>query len=548
MIALNVLDTISGRRYLTFRFGRGHTWADLVDAMKFMSWPWNIFTCLHIWRPANNGWGYDLITSAAMRIGNNQLGCEPEDLENFLSVLDKAGFPEWLDGTIDMSSNDAWEVYIRETIANILQFATKTNIYAIAVFLFILLLVTIVQFMRGKPALCVLLGGTKGVLISHGLVVALAAYLLAYVRQQPYAKDITEGRMLMRPFPPVNSTLVVDPAVLDGPTTLPNRRDVLFGGRLDAKTIGAYNRWLEFHPGNQLFLNSLEEYGGSELYRSYFNHLPPVFARAFVDAVLEPILSIGGRILQQDYRTGDWLYPRKRFRDKMIQKEIFVGERGPLALLRKEYQFILGEARFGLIRETSMARISLGFLHSLESQLFDRFVIKDTSMVNLTSSRPPPSPKYNSRALTRIPPAFSATSFSTPKAWLSRRPSNSAPFAIGEEVVLQVANKEGKDESYVATVSYVDEDEDTVDIAIYGEDVRKFRRTIKSVSPSSLKKLPLLYDGSPVWADYKGGGELFPAHISLIWPTGEADIEYDDGDFEAAVPPDRYKPRLESKI
>ena len=507
-----------------------------------MSWPWNIFTCLHIWRPATNGWGYDLITAAAMRIANNQLGCAPEDLEKFLFVLDSAGFPAWLDGTIDLDRDDAWQIYIRETIANIFQFLWTINVRASTVYLVCVVLLSVAQLVRGRSVLRVLWESAQTVLWTHGIVVAMAFFVLAYVREQSYAKDITEGRMLMRPFAPVTTTWAADPSVPLGPSTLPNRRDVLFGGRLDAKTIGAYNRWLEFHPGNNLFRMASEANGGTALYRSYFKSLPPIFARAYMDAVLEPILSTGGRILHQDYRTGDWLYPEQDFRDGLIEKALFVGREGPLFELHKEFHFVLGNARFGYMRETAMARASLGFLYALETKLFGRFVRRIAAPAQKPVSS---SSRFKTFSLPELRPikpnggVFHVLSRDWIARWTSS-PLQKAMFTVGEEVCLAHSEEDPDWSGFIATVADVDDEQETVDLAIYGSDVDRLDGTIKTVPWSAITKFPVLYKGSRVWADYENEGEYFPGRIHSIRPTGQADIDYDDGTFEARVPPDRY--------
>ena len=500
-----------------------------------MSWPWNIFTCLHIWRPASNGWGYDLITAAAMRIANNQLGCEPGDLEKFLFVLESVGFPAWLDGTIDLDRDDAWEIYIRETIANIFQFFWTINVTASAVYLIGVVLISVAQLVRGQSGLRVLCVSAKTILWTHGVVMAMAFFILAYVREQSYAKDITQGRMLMRPFAPVTTTWAADPSVPLGPSTLPNRRDVLFGGRLDAKTIGAYNRWLEFHPGNKLFQMAAEANGGASLYRSYFKSLPPIFARAYIDAIMEPILLTGGRILLQDYRTGVWLDPEPKFRDSMIQKALFVGREGPLFELHKEYHFVLGNARFGYLRETSMARTSLAFLYALESKLFGRFVRHTSTKVPEPVSSRRPFKTFSLPKLLSAKPV-GATLHDVSRDWIGRWTSSSldqATFTVGEEVCLSFSSG-----FFIATVAYVDEEEETMDLAIYSNEI-ELHGTFKTVPWSAVKKFEL-YEGLPVSADYMDRGEYFRGRIRFIRPTGEVDIDYDDGDFEARVSPDRY--------
>ena len=140
-----------------------------------------------------------------------------------------------------------------------------------------------------------------------------------------------------------------------------------------SRTLGAYSRWLDFHPSNQEFLQNVAALVGTSMYRWYVKDLPPVFAQAVVNATIEPMLSKGGRFLQQDYRTGDRLFMKPVEREFMVQQALYIGVERALYSLRKALGFILGDARFGCSRETSMARISLSFLRDLEGQLFGRF-------------------------------------------------------------------------------------------------------------------------------------------------------------------------------
>jgi fumarate reductase subunit C len=524
---------------------RGHTWKDLDDSLRHMSWPWNIFTCLHIWRPESHGWGYDLITSAAMRIANNQLGCEPEDLDKFLQVLDRVGAPEWLDGTIDTDDDEAWQIYIRETLANYWNFLVRVNKAILGGYFGLVLIATIVQVAQGRSAIQTLWGGTKGVLVTHILVVFLAFNILHFFRRTPWAEDVLSGRMLMRPFPPVQTTLFNDPSVSKGPTTFPDRRDVLFGGRLDARTIGAYNRWLEFHPGNKEFLKGVSAMGGASLYRSYVRDLPPVFQQAVEDATMEPILSKGGRFLQQDYRTGDWLSMRAEETHSKIQQALYVGVEGPLYELRKELDFVIGDARFGFSRETAMAKKSLVFLNDLDRKLLGRFAdnaIASSSRQDKAATNVMTTSWFK---LEQVQPLVE--SLSTSRDWISRwtaKPLKIYGFIIGEELMYKYTKVNGLKLRAKTTLMKIHGNGGLLDLAFYGDNVYK-HGVVKTVSRFSVEKVPHLYEGSPVWANQDDQGEWFPGTISLIGPDGDAEIQFADGDYEAEVPRDRYNPRFE---
>lgn len=523
----------------------GHTWKDLSDSVKYMSWPWNIFTCLHIWRTASHGWGYDLITSAALRIGNNQLGCEPSDLERFLEVLDRIGSPSWLDGTIDFERRDAWQVYIRETLQNYWNFLLKVNKIAAVVYFGLLLLVALVQSYRKQAGIQTVSSGTKGALIVYLIVIVLAAELLYYVRNTPWMQDVYTGRTLMRPFPPLEKTLLIDPAVSKGPSTFPHRRDFLFAGRMDARTIGAYNRWYEFHPGNQKLLQGVAKMGAS--YRSYNDKgLAPIFQRAVMDAVMEPILLTGGRFLQQDYRTGEWLEMLDEERDTMVHTHLFVGTEGPLFELRKEYNFLLGDARFGYSRETAMARVSLGFLRDLDVNLFRRSL--QPSKNPQKAKQDPPPKVFKLFKIQTIP--SKKESIQNCRNWMSRwtaKPLVTHEFVVGEEVVYKYTSTELDDTIFLpATLVEIREGGDLLDVAFYSDDLYYHDLYVPehtvTIPRATVEKFRPLKAGSRVLANYEGNGKWFTGKVVAIGPTGWADILYSDKEYEEGVSRRRYRP------
>ena len=452
------------------------------------------------------------------------MGCEPDDLERFLEVLDRLGAPSWLDGTIDFERRDAWEVYIRETLRNYWDFLLKVNKFAAGAYFGMVLLASSVQSYRKRAGIQTLWSGTKRALMVYFIVVVLAAELLHYVRNTPWMQDVYKGRTLMRPFPPLDKTLQVDPAVSKGPSTFPNRRDVLFAGRLDARTIGAYNRWFEFHPANKKFLQG-------------------VFQRAVMDAVMEPILIIGGRFLQQDYRTGDWLEMLDEERDAMVHTALFVGTKGPLFELRKEYNFILGDARFGYSRETAMAKVSLGFLRDLDVKLFRRTLNQPNNLHKANQAKT--SKAFKLFKLETI--ASMKESIQNDRNWISRwtvKHSVDKEFVVGEEVIYKYKSPELRTIFLSATVVRIHEGGDLLDIAFYDDDMNYhglYAQGLSApVSREDVEKLVPPKAGSRVLANYKGQGEWFPGKVVDIKPNGWADIVYSDDDYEEDVSRRRY--------
>lgn len=55
-------------------FMYGHTFQDLKTAQVSMSFPFSMFRSIGIWKPPHANWGYDWVTSSALRIANGESG------------------------------------------------------------------------------------------------------------------------------------------------------------------------------------------------------------------------------------------------------------------------------------------------------------------------------------------------------------------------------------------------------------------------------------------------------------------------------------------
>ena len=260
--------------FLIFCFNfRGATFQDMADSATSMARPWSILRCLHLWKPSDRQWGYDLFTASALRIANGQKGCEPEELAIFVKeVMRGFGLPQFLDGRVILESDDAWLIYFRETIHNYFTFAQAVNVVAHASFLVILVLLASVMHVSERQSFATtMLKGVKRLLLTHGMVVAMALGVLFSVRSSEWARDIRTGKAWMRPFPFYDDVWRGDDnsMVVSGVTTLPSRFDVLAGSRLNARSIGAYQQWLDYHPGNRLFNEFVRAYGGEKFRAIY---------------------------------------------------------------------------------------------------------------------------------------------------------------------------------------------------------------------------------------------------------------------------------------
>ena len=502
-----------------------------------MAWPYNVLRCLHIWKPNDRSWGYDLIMATAMRVANGQPGCEPEELRGFLHVLNQIKFPKWLDGTIDMDRDDAWPIYISETIDNIYSFMVKVNKGISAAYLgLVLLAAVIVQRRHRTGGFRVLYSSSLGVIITHSIIIGITMWFMANFRNSEWAVGISSGNTLRRPFPNQNEVWVDDPTVTHGLSVMPTRRDVLVGTRLASKTIGAYSRWLDFHPGNEAFLADVDKMmmkssrgvGGRSLYKSYELGLPPAFHRGVLQSMIDNIAEFEGRFLQQDYRTGVWRLMNKDETREYVRLMLVAGTFGISSEIKREIDFLLGKYRFESLRGTSLARLSQIHLHDLTKLLFGTL-----------PKEPQQQAQKRWAALTIPSPLLPATCINddshnplTPMSsrWTDFQVRTMADIRIGSKVLYDYYKKK-----IPATVIDMNQDEETFEIAFPSEITYRLGMGKSNVPRAMLSKVPPPIQGANVLANYRGEGEWFPAYISQVHPSG-MDIKYDDGDFERSVP------------
>jgi hypothetical protein len=501
-----------------------------------MTWPFNILRCLHIWKPKGRDWGFDLLTATAMRVANRQGGYQPVDLEKLVTALAKLGFPKWLFGTIDDEDRDAWRIFMRSTIDNVFDFLKQVNVAVLSVYTALVLIAAIRMRFVGKSGLACLVGSIVRIMIVYGTVLGLMLYILDGVRTSPWAKGIASGRTLMRPFP--NATLIWrddDPAVSKGPTTLPVREDVLIGTRLNTRTVGAYRRWNDFHPGNAMFEDHVFWFGGPQ-YRSYERGLPEVFAERLIDDAFDLIRGTGGRFLQQDYRTGDWRWMDMTETKQHIRLMMLIGYGSLLDELKDVLDLMMDEFRYVLFRTTALSHVSQSYIMDLEAKLFG----SKAETANESPSPPPPPPtiRLPVRLALLTNTVKSSVAETSCKRWTTFPQAEIPEIYLHTEVLCRI-------EKFVllpATVVGVSREDDTFDIAFYGEDTYEYGSIKSGVKRHELLKVKPPVEGDRVSANFKEEDDWFPGQLTRVRASGRADVQYDDGDFESSVTFRNYFP------
>ena len=145
--------------------------------------PWNILRCLHLFKPRDRSWGYDLFTATTLRVANGQMGGEPEDLDGLLdNVMIPLQYPEWLQGEIDYEDENAWQVYMSGTITKTFDFLKKVNTYGHLGLAAFLALCSVLGYLYNrlgptsqnscKPSvvMTVLTAGVKRLVLTHGSI------------------------------------------------------------------------------------------------------------------------------------------------------------------------------------------------------------------------------------------------------------------------------------------------------------------------------------------------------------------------------------------
>jgi hypothetical protein len=526
--------------FVILAFFRGATWQDMADSATSMARPWNILRCLHLWIPSDRQWGYDLLTASALRIANQQKGCEPGELRIFVTeVMRKLGLPAFLDGPIYDDYDQAWQIFFQETIQKYFSFLQAINLAVHLAFVLILLALGIILQCTQRQTFFTTLGkGTKRVFLTHSLVAALVFITLYMVQTSDWATDITSGKAWMRPFPPAEDVWrqESDEMVASGSTTLPRRFDVLVGSRLNTRSIGAYQRWLDYHPGNRIFDEYVSTYGGKsfrEVWRG--DSLPQDLAKEMIATGFNMLKKHrSGRFLDQDYRTGDWHEMNELESKNYVQMRLFVGPRKTLlGSLKQEIDYMFDKYRYGLPRNhKSMSWYSQLYLTQLARKLFTAWPQRVLEKKNDKKADVVAADNFQRFKIT-APAKHQSASFTDKNGvrdFLMGRSYEA--FHFGEEV--EYMERHERYQLFGGTVTDVSKYGGGYDIAFYGDHVHKVSSVKYNVDRKLLITRGPLIEGARIMA--KSGGKYYPGQISFIAADGSADVSFFDGDFEENIP------------
>lgn len=505
----------------------GHTWKDLYNVEKFMAKPFSILRSMALWKPSNRNYGFDFMTSTALRMANDQQGADVDDLARFVSEdVAKLGIPKDLQGPVSRREG-AWTVYLRETFNKCFVYLSKLNKYALGAYVALSLVLALA--LRDWRLLA---RTVARLLVLYGILYLLYNRTLRAIRTTEFARDIEGGRILPR-FPDCDD-LADDPSVSNGPTTVPDRMDVLVGTRYDARFLGAFDRWLDYHPGNVAFRSNVASL--ASYYQSY-ESLPNIFSEYVLDSA-SSFVTKKGRFLQQDYRSGDWRVMSEAEGREHTRQSLLAEATPALGLLQREIAYLLADHRFGIRRDTRLAKELQRYLLRLREE--DLFPQK----IGRKGIAPPPVPPRGLIEVQGIAavPVGSTRSYSrmTPRSpghprW-KHGPKTTALFDVGDHVLTNIHNSGNWVPSTIVNVR---------GNGMFQVGHRNGKPLERNVPASRIRRETPVEEGSRVSANFREEGEWFLGTVVRVRPSLDADILYDDGDFEEYVPYWCYEKTIE---
>jgi hypothetical protein len=466
------------------------------------------------------------------------------------------------------TQKEALKAFIGGTIYKTNDFLRDTVIWTHAAYGVLLIAVTLLWTMlRGRREGRAVLGRAVFRLsITHSIVTSFIFLALHKLKTSDWGHTVVTGKALMRPFPPVRIASSEELTLVShGPTTYPGTFDVLMGTRFDVKWLGSYEQWLDYHPGNRIYLQHVLQkaplvavYQHGRRRNGGLTHLPIVFSQRLLQETIEAITKDKrGRFLQQDYRTGDWLLMTKAEIEAAVALEM-AWKRTPMhAALEKVLNRWIAFYRFGVWRDSAMARKSPVYLQHLKQILVGMNPSPPTTVPFLeeTNSRKsvriaPSSDSHESRFIrTRLSTtsakknnetkysgqhALSHIRFELPSKNAAKSNETGSLFRVGDTVIAELADTEGYLWWNRGHIMALRADEKCILSLENG-------RRVPNVPLSKVRLWEPIQEGDRVLGCFSDDYEdCFPGTVTRVMPDEAVRIVYDDGDIGQRVPASEY--------
>jgi hypothetical protein len=521
----------------------GHTFKDLQNPLLTMQKPFSYLRCLSLWKPPQHNWGYDLITSGFMRFANEQLD-DGAIQHRLWPRLDQIHFPRWLRSDIpdefELGQRASWIYFLEGTFERTLVFLRQVFWKSHVAYLGLCVMTAFayhrVLGRNRDHALAAMVNPLWRLAAFHSIPLILIGFAWYHIRNSPWGVAVLKGKALMRPFPEIPLLTLEELALVSkGPTTFPANNDVMFGTRYDAKFMGQYEYYLDWHKGNMPYLQAIRGYG--PLYESY-QHLPPVFDQRLVQGVIETVTQTNSRFLEQDYRTGSWkvLLPEETI--LRIRRDLAYTASPYRLALRQVLRRLIALGRFGYGRESAMLRKNVVYLHLLEQALL-------STRKSVHSSTPPPPYEVKMMGDPRvgtlpIPGQPNAPWMHIPahcrSPYSSTRDSEPEPFPVGSTVYVEEEARYNTVNWYRGEVMEISTDGSTLTVALEDGDTEEFER-------SQIHRYEPMTEGDRVLGCFQRRfQDCFEGTVMYVSPDSSMNILFDDDEFLRHPGEATYKP------
>jgi hypothetical protein len=486
----------------------GHTMRDLMDADRSMAKPFSILRALSLWKPKSRNWGYDFITAAVMRMANVQMGMTAEELPVFQEVVVEKmlHIPRSLQGPITDDEEDpqAWPSYLHGTLRKMTVFFAGVN----GAFMLLYSLVILILSAKDRSTTPIKTASYR-MLFTHGIPILLSYQLMHSMATSEYWRKAQAGQIMRPPFG-AHLESIEDDTVPSGPTTLPTRLDILVGTRFDSMILGAYDRWLDYHPGNAEFIVNLQ----------HCSRMPISLEKQCIDNIFT---TKKGRVLEQDWTDGDWHIMSPVDSRRHVEVEIAKARNSIFARFTKSIALLVAYNRFDA-PPSALTSAALDMLFSLRKKILagTKSTGKDSkfSLLMKTNIKPP----FFVRAATMPVVASSAISHIEPRIgnhsrWLQPRLSDEPKFKVGDLVWI---NYDGGGKFFRGAITKIRKKDGALTLH-YDDDEKQ------SKVPARLAQhdVPLVENVEVTFE--KKNGKTQRGKVIRIMPDGAIDVLYGGG-------------------
>jgi hypothetical protein len=345
-----------------------------------MAQPWATLRALGLFKLPGYEWGIDYISGASMRMANGDNGFSSSELDEFLERGGVKWLPQSLQGKVTVE--ESWHEFLLKTLVLCENFAKEVSVCAIAGYFVMFCLFGLAS---GKPHRLPCVGRA----VRRLAMICIAASLLflaakRHVDQTDWAADIRSNlRYTSAVANEENFVSAFERVPKLIPTTLPVRKDVLVETRHGSEYLAMYNDFVDGHPGNRVFRSLVQ--GGTSTYKNYPEFLREATARYIAGSVEYD----QGRFLLQGL-AGDWILMDQDATIAYVKRELTLSSTPMLKRLRRAIAFIASDYKYGIHRNTALAKHAVPQLERLETMLLKKtstakpkkaMLLKETSTV-----------------------------------------------------------------------------------------------------------------------------------------------------------------------